>query len=84
MMTLFTTTLSFPMAYCRFKSRSILGPSALHGMLNAIGPLTAFFVVAANPLFGFVAGIAGIAVTLLLTIGICFFDKRFIRDYQTL
>ena len=84
MMTLFTTTLSFPMAYCRFKSRSILGPSALHGMLNAIGPLTALFVVAANPLFGFVAGIAGIAVTLLLTIGICFFDKRFIRDYQTL
>lgn len=84
MMTLFTTTLSFPMAYCRFKSGSILGPSALHGMLNAIGPLTAFFVVAANPLFGFVAGIAGIAVTLLLTVGICFFDKRFIRDYQTL
>lgn len=84
MMTLFTTTLSFPMAYCRFKSRTILGPSALHGMLNAIGPLTAFFVVGANPLFGFVAGIAGIAITLLLTIGICFFDKRFIRDYQTL
>ncbi len=84
MMTLFTTTLSFPMAYCRFKSRSILGPSALHGILNAIGPLTAFFVVAANPLFGFVAGIAGIAVTLLLTVSICFFDRKFVRDYQTL
>ena len=84
MMTLFTTTLSFPMAYCRFKSRSILGPSALHGMLNAIGPLTAVFVVAANPLFGFVAGIAGIAVTLLLTVGIYFFDKKFIENYQTL
>jgi uncharacterized protein len=84
MMTLFTTTLSFPMAYCRFKSRSILGPSALHGTLNAIGPLTAFFVVGANPLFGFVAGIAGIAVILLLTAGICFFDKKFIRDYQIL
>lgn len=83
MMTLFTTTLSFPMAYCRFKSGSILGPSALHGILNAIGPLTAFFVVAANPLFGFVAGIAGIVMILLLTLGICFFDKRFIRDYQT-
>jgi membrane protease YdiL (CAAX protease family) len=83
-MTIFTTTLSFPMAYCRFKSRTILGPSALHGMLNAIGPLTVFFVVGANPLFGFVAGIAGIAVTLLLTIGICVFDKRFRRDYQTL
>ena len=84
MMTLFTTCLSFPMAYCRFKSRSILGPSALHGMFNPIGVLTALFVVRANPLFGFVAGIAGIAVTLLLTICICFFDKRFIRDYQTL
>ncbi len=84
MMTLLTTTLSFPMAYCRFKSRTILGPSALHGMFNPLGVLTALFVVGANPLFGFVAGVAGIAVTLLLTIGICFFDKKFIRDYQTL
>jgi len=84
MMTLFTTTLSFPMAYCRFKSRTILGPSALHGMFNPLGVLTALFVVGANPLFGFVAGVAGIAVTILLTVGICFFDKKFIRDYQTL
>jgi len=84
MMTLFTTTLSFPMAYCRFKSRSILGPSALHGMINPLGVLTVFFVVGANPLFGFVAGIAGIAVTLLLTVGIYSFDKKFIRDYQIL
>jgi len=84
MMTLFTSTLSFPMAYCRFKSKSIFGPSALHGILNAIGPLTALFVVGANPLFGFVAGIAGIVVILLLIAAICFFDPRFIRDYQTL
>jgi len=84
MMTLFTTTLSFPMAYCRFKSRTILGPSALHGMFNPIGVLTALFVVGANPLFGFVAGIAGIAVVLLLTVGIYFLDKKFVRDYQTL
>jgi hypothetical protein len=41
-------------------------------------------VAGANPLFGFVAGIAGIAVILLLTAAICFFDPRFIRDYQTL
>lgn len=84
MMTLFTTALSFPMAYCRFKSRSILGPSALHGMINPLGVLTVFFVVGANPLFGFVAGVAGIAVILLLTIGISVFDKRFIREYPTL
>jgi uncharacterized protein len=84
MMTLFTTTLSFPMAYCRFKSRSILGPSALHGMFNPLGVLTALFVAGANPLFGFVAGIAGIAVTLLLTVGIYFFDENFIRDYPAL
>ena len=84
MMTLFTTTLSFPMAYCRFKSRTILGPSALHGMINPLGVLTALFVVGANPLFGFVAGVAGIAVILLLTASICVFDKKFIRDYQML
>jgi hypothetical protein len=84
MMTLFTMSLSFPMAYCRFKSRTILGPSALHGMFNPLGTLTAFFVIGANPLYGFVAGIAGIAVILLLTFGICVFDKTFIRDYPTL
>jgi len=84
MMTLFTTTLSFPMAYCRFKSKTILGPSALHGMFNPLGLLTVLFVVGANPLFGFVAGMAGITVTLLLTMGIYFFDRKFIRDYQTL
>lgn len=84
MMTLFTVALSFPMAYCRLKSRTILGPSALHGMFNPLGVLTVLFVVGANPLFGFVAGIAGIAVILLLTLGICVFDKEFVRDYRTL
>ena len=84
MMTLFTVCLSFPMAYCRFKSRSILGPSAFHGMFNPLGMLTAFFVIGANPLFGFVAGVAGIAVILLLTAGICLLDKKFVRDYETL
>jgi hypothetical protein len=84
MMTLFTMCLSFPMAYCRFKSKTILGPSALHGMFNPLGMLTAFFVTGANPLFGFVAGIAGVAVILLLTVGIYFFDKKFIEDYRTL
>jgi hypothetical protein len=84
MMTLFTTTFAFPMAYCRLKSRTILGPSALHGMFNPLGMLTVMFVVGANPLFGFVAGIAGVAVTLLLAAGIYFFDKQFIQDYQTL
>jgi len=84
MMTLFTTCLAFPMAYCRFKSKTILGPSAFHGMFNPLGMLTAFFVSGANPLFGFVAGIAGVVVILLLTLGIYFFDKKFIEDYQTL
>ncbi len=84
MMTLFTTSLSFPMAYCRFKSKTILGPSALHGMFNPLGMLTVFFVVGANPLFGFVAGIAGIAVISLLAVSIYFLDKKFVRDYQTL
>lgn len=84
MMTLFTISMAFPLAYCRFKSGSILGPGAFHGMFNPLGMLTAFFVSGANPLFGFVAGIAGIAVVLLLTAGIFFFDKKFVREYRTL
>jgi uncharacterized protein len=84
MMTLFTTAMSFPMAYCRFRSKSILGPSAFHGMFNPLGMLTAFFVIGANPLFGFVAGVAGVVVVLLLIAVICFFDRNFVRDYRML
>jgi hypothetical protein len=43
-----------------------------------------FFVIGANPLYGFVAGIAGIAVISLLAVSIYFLDKKFVRDYQTL
>ena len=84
MMTLFTSVIAFPFAYCRFKSRTIFGPSALHGMFNALGGLTALFVVGANPLLGFVAGVAGIVVILLLNVGICLFDREFVRAYRGL
>lgn len=84
MMTLLTTAFSFPLAYCRFKSGSIVGPAALHGIFNSLGMLTALFVVGANPLVGFVAGIAGIVVISLLTLAIVLLDRRFVREYRTI
>ena len=84
MMTAFTIALSFPMAYCRFQTKSVIGPTVFHGTLNALGGLTPLFVVGANPLFGFVAGVASIVIISLITTGIFICDRKFVHDYKTL
>jgi uncharacterized protein len=84
MMTLFTIALSFPLAYCTIKTRSIWGPSGAHGVINALGGLTALFVAGGGALFNSVAGVAGIVAALLLTLVIIVLDRRFVREYAAL
>lgn len=67
MMMLFTTAFSFLFSYIRTKSQSIIGPTVLHGVLNAAGPGLAIFIANENPLIGSMAGLAGIMAILLTT-----------------
>lgn len=84
MMVAFTTVMSFPLAYSRFKTRSILGPSVFHAALNAVGAIPLIFVVAPNPLFGSTPGVAGIIVGTVISIAIVVLDRQFVRDYRQL
>ncbi len=81
MMVAFTIPLSYILTYLRFKIRSVLGPAACHGMINAIAGLTALYITGANPLFGSVAGLAGVVILTLITIWIFAGDRRFIKNY---
>jgi len=81
MMVACTVPLSYVLTYLRFKIRSVLGPAACHGMINANAGLTTLYITGANPLFGSVAGLAGVAILTLITILIFAGDKRFIKNY---
>jgi membrane protease YdiL (CAAX protease family) len=81
-MTFFCIALSFPLAYVRVKTKSLLGPAAFHGMVNASGGLTLLFITQANELLGSITGIAGILAGGLLMAGIFWWDQPFIKEYK--
>ena len=83
MMVLFCVSLSFVQSYVRFKTKTIWGPSALHGMINASSGMSLLFISSSNELFGSLAGIAGIAGSSLVLIYILVFDRKFIADFKT-
>jgi membrane protease YdiL (CAAX protease family) len=62
MMIGFTTAASFPLAWSREATGTIVGPSVLHGVLNALAALPLVFVAGANPLIASPAGLFGTAV----------------------
>jgi membrane protease YdiL (CAAX protease family) len=66
MMIGFTTAASFALAWSREATGTIVGPSVLHGVLNAVAALPLVFVTGANPLIGSPAGLLGIAVLALI------------------
>lgn len=80
MMILFTTALSIPFAYSRLKTKSILGPCVMHGMINSTAPSFTYFVYGTDSLVGGIAGIAGIAIISFVSIGILLFDGKFVRS----
>jgi hypothetical protein len=81
MMILFCIALAFPMAYIRVKTKNVLGPSMLHGMINGSAGIIPMFVHDGNSLFNSPAGIAGIIVILFFTFLIFVFDKKFVVSY---
>lgn len=81
MMCLMTTALAPVFAYVRVKTKSILGPCMLHGMINATGALFVLYVANGNELYSSLAGWAGVVAGLLVTIGIYVFDRPFVDGY---
>ena len=81
MMCLMTIALSPAFAYVRFKTKSILGPCLLHGMINATAAIFALFIVNGNELYSSIAGWAGVIAGVIIAFGIYVFDKPFVRDY---
>lgn len=84
MMTVFCIALSFPMAYVRIKSKNVLGPAMLHGMINGSANVLSLYVHDGNLLFNGPAGIAGILIIIIFTALIFIFDKAFTKDYSSL
>lgn len=81
MMCLFTTAISPLFAYVRIKTKSILGPCMLHGMINGTGAMYILYLANRNELYSSVAGWAGIIAGIILTICIFLFDKKFVAQY---
>lgn len=80
-MCLFTISLSPVFNYVRIKTKSIVGPCMLHGMINATGSVFVLLVDDQHELYSSVAGVAGIIAGFLLFAGIRLFDKKFVMNY---
>ncbi len=83
-MVLFCTVLAFPFAYIRLKSKSILGPCVLHGMINGTATAIALFVVGGKPLYASIAGVAGALAIGTIALAIFVLDRKFVREYREL
>ena len=83
MMVLFTTGLTLPFIYARYKTGTVLGSAAFHGMLNGMAGMTIYFIIAPNPLFGSMVGVAGIITLLIMSLGIILLDKKFVKNFKT-
>ena len=84
MMCFFTTALAPIFAYIRLKTKSILGPCFLHGMINATGALFALYIANANELWSTIAGVAGVLAGIVVIVCIYIFDKKFVEEYASL
>lgn len=84
MMTLFCVILSFPFAYSRLKSKSILGPCILHGMINGTAAATLYFTWGGHSLVTGITGLAGFIVITISAIAIFVTDPTFVRNYKEL
>ncbi|RMG61722.1 MAG: CPBP family intramembrane metalloprotease [Bacteroidetes bacterium] len=69
-MAAFCVGMSFVMGYLAQRTGSIIGPSMLHGVVNAVAGFSILYVHGSDPLIGGVAGLAGAVPALLLTLGL--------------
>jgi membrane protease YdiL (CAAX protease family) len=84
MMVLFCIAAGLVQSYLRLRSRTLLAPSAFHGMLNGIGSSFAVMTVNANPLVGSVAGLVGIAALAFVALLLHVADRDYVRNFSRL
>jgi membrane protease YdiL (CAAX protease family) len=84
MMVLFCTAAGLILSYVRLRSRTLLAPSAFHGMINGIGSSYAVITMNANPLVGSVAGLVGIAALTLVALLLHVADRDYVRSFSRL
>jgi uncharacterized protein len=82
MMCFFTIALAPVFAYIRLKTKTILGPCILHGMINATATLFTLYVSNFNELCSSIAGWAGVLACTIFIVGIYVFDREFVRGYE--
>ena len=84
MMCLFTTALAFPFAYIRLKTKSILGPCVMHGMINGTAASLLYFTWGGHSLVTGMTGIAGLVAISSVAFAVFLFDRKFVKDYPAL
>lgn len=82
MMVLFCISMSFVLSYIRFKTRTVLGPAAFHGMVNGSSGMSLLLIASPNELFGSIAGITGMIGAIFVLAYILLFDRKFIADFR--
>ena len=83
-MVLFCVAAGLILSYLRLRSRTLLAPSAFHGMINGIGSSFVAITVDANPLVGSVAGLVGIAALGLVALLLHVADRDYVRNFTRL
>jgi uncharacterized protein len=82
MMCLFTTALCPLFAYVRMKTKSILGPCMLHGMINSTAAIYTLFIINKNEFYSSIAGWAGVVAGVVFYTGLLAFDRKFLEDFR--
>lgn len=81
LMVMFTISLSPIFSYIRLKTRSILGSSMLHGMINGSAGIFAIFVANQNELYSSMSGLSGIVSGIIISVLIYLIDKKNIQQF---
>jgi membrane protease YdiL (CAAX protease family) len=84
MMVLFATAVGFIQSYVRLRSRTLLAPSAFHGMINGIGSSFALITVNPNSLVGSIVGLVGVASLALVALLLHVADRDYVRNFTRL
>ncbi|MFV0469216.1 MAG: CPBP family intramembrane glutamic endopeptidase [Dysgonomonas sp.] len=80
-MCLFTISITPIFIYIRLKTKSIIGPSIFHGMINSMGGALVFYIAGYDEMFSSIAGAAGILAGLTISVCIFIFDRDFVANF---